>query len=242
MSGRTVLVTGGARRVGAAIARRLARGGARLAIHYHGSDAAARNLAAEIGGGAMAFGADLSYADGPGELLDACARGGMSPDAVVHAAASFLHKPLAATTAEEWDAVMALNLRSLFLLAREYQAQRGERGGQLVAIADSGARELWPGYLAHCVSKAGVLVLVQARAKSMAPRYRVNAVVPGPVLLPEGVSETEREAIRRRTLLGRLGEPSHVAQAVEFLLTCDYATGAILDVTGGAHLWRADQG
>src|SRR5436190_8567847 len=92
MSGRTVLVTGGARRVGAAIARRLARGGARLAIHYHGSDAAARNLAAEIGGGAMAFGADLSYADGPGELLDACARGGMSPDAVVHAAASFLHK------------------------------------------------------------------------------------------------------------------------------------------------------
>ena len=87
-----------------------------------------------------------------------------------------------------------------------------------------------------------MLTLVQALAKAMAPKFRVNAVVPGPVLLPEGVSEVEREAIRGRTLLGRLGEPRHVAEAVDFLLSCDYATGAILDVTGGAHLWRSEKG
>src|SRR5690348_3339653 len=113
LRGRTVLVTGGARRVGAAIARRLASTGARLAIHFYGSDGDARNLIEEIGGGAAAFQADLSSVDGPVALLDACARKGMSPDAVVHAAASFLRRPLATTTAAEWDAVMALNLRSL---------------------------------------------------------------------------------------------------------------------------------
>lgn len=237
-----MLVTGGARRVGAAIARRLAGRGARVAVHYHRSEESARRLAAALGGGSEVFHADLGSAHGPGELLAACEQRGLSPDAIVHAAASFLRRPLARTTAEEWDAVMALNLRSLFLLARDYAARRGERGGQIVAIADSGARELWTGYLAHCVSKAGVLVLVQALAKALAPGFRVNAVVPGPVLLPDGVTDADRQAIRRRTLLGRLGEPRHVAQAVEFLLTCDYATGTLLDVTGGAHLWRADQG
>jgi len=240
--GTCVLVTGGAHRVGAEIARHLARRGARVAVHYHGSAAAALELTDELAHGARAFRADLSTPDGPGALLAACEQDGMSPDAVVHAAASFLRRPLATTTAEEWDGVMALNLRALFLLARDYGSLRGGRGGQIVAIADSGARELWPGYLAHCVSKAGVLTLVQALAKAMAPKFRVNAVVPGPVLLPEGVSSAEREAIRGRTLLGRLGEPRHVAEAVEFLLACDYATGAILDITGGAHLWRSEKG
>src|SRR5690349_17266630 len=103
--GSCVLVTGGARRVGAEIARHLARRGARVALQYHGSAAAALKLADELGSGAKAFRADLSTADGPGELLAACERDGMSPDALVHAAASFLHRPLATTTAEDWDGV-----------------------------------------------------------------------------------------------------------------------------------------
>lgn len=238
LDGRCVLVTGASRRVGAAISRRLAARGARLAIHYHASAVPAEALASELGNGARAFGADLSAPGGPQELLKACAAAGMSPDALVHAAASFLRRPLSETTVEDWDAVMALNLRALFLLAREYAALRGSQGGQIVAIADSGARELWPGYFAHCVSKAAVLSLVQALAKSMAPGFRVNAVIPGPVLAPDGTSPEQLRAIGERTLLKRMGEPRHVAQAVEFLLTCDYATGALLDVTGGAHLWR----
>ncbi len=234
---RCVLVTGGAHRVGAAIARRLAAGGARIAIHFHGSEEPARRLAEELPG-ARCFQADLSRANAPQALLGDCAAAGMSPDAIVHAAASFLNRPLASTTSDDWDAVMALNLRAFFLLARDYEALRGEAGGQMVAIADSGARELWPGYLAHCVSKAALLDLVQALAKAMAPRFRVNAVVPGPVLPPDGTDAEEAKRLAARTLLGRIGKPDDVARAVEFLLDSDYATGAIVDVTGGAHLWR----
>ncbi|MEO8503227.1 MAG: SDR family oxidoreductase [Acidobacteriota bacterium] len=242
LRGRTVLVTGGARRVGAAIARRLAARGARVAIHYHSSAREADALVEELGRGAASFQADLSSPTGPGNLLSRCADVGLSPDAIVQSAASFLKLPLAETTAEQWDAVMAMNLRALFLLARDYGDLRGPQGGQIVAIADSGAHELWPAYFAHCVSKAAVLSLVRALAKAMAPGFRVNAVVPGPVLAPDGTPDSQLAAIAERTLLGRMGEPRHVAQAVEFLLTCDYATGAVVDITGGAHLWRRPGG
>lgn len=238
LAGHCVLVTGAARRVGAVIARRLVARGARVVIHYHHAAEDALALADELGPAATTCRADLSADDGPRALIAGCVTGGHAPDAIVHAAASFLRRTLSETTAAEWDAVMALNLRSLFLLAQAYQEARSGEGGQIVAIADSGARELWPGYLAHCVAKAGVLTLTQALAKAMAPSFRVNAVVPGPVLLPPGTSDEEAERIAGRTLLGRLGHAEHVAQAVEFLLTCDYATGAVVDVTGGAHLWR----
>src|SRR5262249_33037749 len=125
---RCVLVTGASRRVGAAIARRLAAGGARVAVHYHGAGGAAEALVAALGSSAGAFGADLSTAEGPAALLRAATAAGYSPDAIVHAAASFFKGTLAETSAGQWDAVMALNLRSLFLLARAYATERGELG------------------------------------------------------------------------------------------------------------------
>jgi len=248
LAGRTVLVTGGARRVGAAISRHLAERGARVLIHYHGSEEEARRLVVDLadlaslaslpGGGAACFSADLASPEGPSALLAACEAAGESPDAVVHGAASFVNKGLFETTAGDWDRIFALNLRAFFLLAQEHARRRGERGGDLIAICDSAAYELWPGYLAHSVAKAAVIPLVKALAKALAPRFRVNGVVPGPVLPPEGTPESELAAIRERTLLKRLGDPRHVAQAVEFLLACDYATGSVVEVTGGSHLWR----
>lgn len=241
LAGRTVLVTGGARRVGEAISRHLAVRGARVLIHYHGSEEEARRLAASLASlpaGAACFGADLASPEGPAALLAACEAAGESPDALVHGAASFLNKGLFETTAGDWDRVFALNLRAFFLLAKEHARRRGERGGDLIAICDSAAYELWPGYLAHSVAKAAVIPLVKALAKALAPRFRVNGVVPGPVLPPDDMPESELAAIRERTLLKRLGDPRHVAQAVEFLLVCDYATGSIVEVTGGSQLWR----
>jgi len=184
--------------------------------------------------------ADLSSTTGAEALLEEATRisEGRSPDIVVHAAASFLRRPFLETTAEDWDAVHALNTRAFFLLARGLAARRAGKGGDLIAIADAAALELWPGYLAHSVSKAALLALVRALAKALAPDFRVNAVVPGPVLLPDGTPPEEADAIRSRTLLGRLGSPSHVAQAVRFLLECDYTTGAAIEVTGGSNLWR----
>ncbi|HEX2165375.1 MAG TPA: SDR family oxidoreductase, partial [Thermoanaerobaculia bacterium] len=149
-------------------------------------------------------------------------------------------------------AVFALNLRAFFLLAQGFARRHGAAGAGepaaesgdaaadrcLIALSDSGAYELWTGYAAHCVAKAALLPLVQLLAKALAPAVRVNAVIPGPVLPPDDSSPEELAAIARRTLLRRLGDPADVARAVAFLLDSRYATGTLLEVTGGAHLWR----
>jgi pteridine reductase len=238
LAGRTVLVTGGAHRVGGAISRRLAAQGARVLVHFHGSEREAEELAAALPHGGRALGADLADADGAARLLAAAAEAGETPDSLVHAAASFEHRTLAETTAADWDRIVAVNLRAFFLLARELARLRGERGGALVVISDAGALELWPGYLAHCVAKAALTPLVKGLAKALAPAFRVNGVIPGPVLPPPGTPEAERRAMAARTLLGRLGEPEDVASAVSFLLGAGYVTGAMLEVTGGSQLWR----
>jgi pteridine reductase len=235
-------VTGGAHRVGGAISRHLGDLGARIVVHFHQSAGEARELAAQLPGGSLAAGADLGAPDGPRRLLAACAAADRLPDAVVHAAASFLGRPLLATTAEEWDAVQALNLRAFFLLAQEMARRRDSLGGDLVAIGDAAGLELWPEYLAHSVAKAALIPLVKALAKSLAPAFRVNGVIPGPVLPPPGAGAAEIDRMRERTLLKRLGDPSDVALAVEFLLRCQFATGSWVEVTGGSQLWRGRTG
>jgi pteridine reductase len=238
LTGRSVLVTGGAHRVGGAISRHLAARGARVVVHYHRSEAEARALVAALPAGGACFAADLSRPEGPGDLLAAAAAAGERLDALVHTAASFLARPLLETSIEDWDRVMALNLRSTFLLAQEIGRRWSSGGGDLVVIGDAGGVELWTGYFAHTVAKAALIPMVKALAKALAPRIRVNGVMPGPVLPPAGTSEEELARIRERTLLKRLGDPLHVAQAVEFLLICDYATGSWVEVTGGSQLWR----
>ncbi|MBV8203020.1 MAG: SDR family oxidoreductase [Acidobacteria bacterium] len=231
-------MTGGAHRVGGAISRYLGARGARILVHYHHHAELAAELVAALPAGGAALGADLADPDGPRRLFEACSAAGEKPGAVVHAAASFLHRPLLETGAADWDAVQALNLRAFFLLAQELVRARGELGGDLVAIGDAAAFELWSGYLAHSVAKAALIPLVKGLAKALAPRYRVNGVIPGPVLAPPGTPPEELERMRQQTLLKRLGDPDDVAQAVEFLLRCDFATGSWVEVTGGSQLWR----
>ncbi len=234
----TVLVTGGAHRVGGEISRHLGRLGAKVLVHYHRSAWEATDLVASLPAGGAAFCADLTDPAGPKRLLDLCAAAGELPDVIVHSAASFLNRPLLATSVADWDGAQALNVRSFFLLAQELARRRGDRGGVLIAIGDSAALELWTGYLAHAVSKAALIPLVKGLARALAPHYRVNGVIPGPVLPVDQTPPAELEKIRERTLLKRLGSPAHIAQAVEFLLRCDYVTGAWIEVTGGSQLWR----
>lgn len=238
LTGRKILVTGGAHRVGGAISRHLGRLGARVLVHAHRSNEEASRLVSELPAGGATFTADLSLPDGARRLFDSCGEAGELPDGVVHASASFLRRPVLDTSAEAWDAVMALNLRAFFLLSQELVRRRGEQGGDLIAIGDSGALELWTGYLVHCVAKAALIPLVRALAKAYAPAFRVNGVIPGPVLAPDGTPPDELERMSDRTLLKRLGRPENVAEAVAFLLTCDFATGSWVEVTGGSQLWR----
>jgi pteridine reductase len=240
LASEVVLVSGGAHRLGEAIVRAVAAAGARVVVHYHRSEGAAQRLVAELGEGtAIAAAADLSTATGPRTLLRAAAQREFEVTAIVHSAANFVAADPLALDAAGWDEVFALNLRAFYLLAQALVRERRGRGGQLLAVSDAGAIEHWTRHLAHGVSKAALLALVNSLAKALAPGYRVNAVVPGPVLPPAGTSAEETRRIAARTLLQRIGTPEDVAEAAAFLLGNPFCTGTTLEVTGGSHLWRS---
>ncbi len=236
--GHLVLVTGGARRIGGVVSRHLGALGARVAVHCHTSEHTAQELVSELPAGSFVLQADLATADGASRIYRELDRRAESPDLFVHCAASFVRADLEASDAAIWDHALALNLRSFALVAREMVRRREASGGVMVAIADAAGVELWPNYLAHSVAKAGLIALVKSMARGLGPAFRVNAVVPGPVLPPEETTATERSAMEERTLVKRLGSPQDVARAVEFLVLTDFVTGASIHVTGGSELWR----
>lgn len=238
LSGETILVTGGAHRVGAAISRRLAELGARVVVHYYRKKESAEVLAGSLPFGGRAFGADLTKPKGPHGLFALCADAGERVTGLVHSAASFVRHEPEAVTVGEWDEIFALNLRSFFFLAQELVAVDAGGIASLVAISDAAALELPSAYLPHSVAKAALVPLVRSLAKALAPRYRVNGVIPGPVLVPEGTSGEEKASMAKRTLLKRLGTPEDVAEAVAFLMGATFTTGSFIEVTGGSSLWR----
>ena len=245
LSRRAALVTGGAQRLGRAIALALAGEGASIALHYGTSAGAARQTAAEIaalGVEVETFQADLADPSHIAGLIDAVAARFGRLDVLVNSAASFRKQTFGDISADDWDRVMAVNLRAPFLLSQA--AARLMRSGErdapaLIAnIADLSGIHPWAGYAHHAVSKAGLIHLTKIAARELAPEIRVNAVVPGPVLPPPGVDEAspEWQQIAGRTPLGRTGEPDDIARAVVFLAQSDFITGAILPVDGGEGL------
>jgi len=231
---RRALVTGAAVRVGREIALELARAGADLVVHYRSSEVPARATAEEIR--ALGVACDLVRGDlaDPADL-ERVATQCAGVDVLVNSASIFPRTPLADVTIEEWDGIHAANLRAPFFLARTIGLAMKERGrGVIVNITDWSAERPYTGYLPYCASKAGLVALSKGLARALAPEVRVNAVAPGPVMLPEDMSEAEREVVLRRTPLQREGSPEDVARAVRFLVeTADFTTGASLAVDGG---------
>lgn len=239
LRGTAALVTGAGRRLGQAIAVGLARAGCDVAVHYHGSADGAAATAREIGALRCRAGllrADLSDAAAARGLADQAARALGRLDVVVNSAALLVRQPVETVTPESWDATLDLNLRAAFFVAQGAipHLRRAKGGGKIVNLADVAAFEPWPAYVPHCVSKAGVVMLTQALARALAPDVAVNAVAPGPVLLPEAWDEETRDHFRETTPLRRLGEPADVVAAVRFLLEgSDFVTGTVLVVDGG---------
>jgi pteridine reductase len=237
--GRRALVTGGAVRVGRSICLALGRAGYRVAVHYRTSrgDAAAtvRELK-RVGAEPVALRADLSQ---PEEIDAMFAQvdeqlGGL--DLLVNGAAIFPRQEALDVTVAEWEQVFALNVRAAFQCSQE-AARRMAEGSSIVNITDTGADEAWPSYVTYIASKAALTSVTRGLARAWAPKIRVNAVAPGPVLLPEADSSPEdEEAAARRTVLGRVGSPEDVAQAVLFLDNAPYVTGEVVRVDGGHHL------
>lgn len=234
-SPKTALVTGGARRVGAAFTRALAARGYRVAIHYRSGAAEARAVATEVGGGAQAYPADLAQAGAAAALVAEVARDMGPLDVVVNSASNFYKVPFREVTEELWDEVLAVNLRAPFFIAQSAAAVMRE-GGSIVNMADLAAFETWPEYMPHGISKAGVVQMTRALARELAPRIRVNAIAPGLVLAPEDMSDAEAERYAASTPLRRNGSPADVVRALEYLIDAPFVTGDVLFVDGGRHV------
>jgi len=237
LSGRIALVTGAGRRLGQAMARALASRGMTVAIHHHRSGAGATALRDEItaaGGRAACFAADLTDAAAAAELPRRVVAelGGL--DVLVNSAAVMHRVSFEDTTPALYDAVLSLNLRSVFFCTQGAAPALRAAGGKVVNLADLSGLEAWPGFAAHSVSKAGVVMLTRVLARALAPEVTVNAIAPGAVLVPEEYDVDERERLARTTPLGRLGTPSDATAALLYLLEGgDYVTGEVLVVDGG---------
>lgn len=237
---RVALVTGAGQRVGRAIALELAAEGWQLAVHYHASAQGAQETVAEIeraGGVAAAFQADLRDPEACAALVSAVAARFGALDALVNSAAGMERSPIGETTAEQFDAIIALNLRAPFLLSQA-AAAAFRPGGVIVNIADHMAEEPWPGYAVHGISKAGVVALTRHLAAALAPKVRVNAVAPGFVLPPPDMPREVGDRLIAETPLQRAGTPHDVAAAVRYLLDAEFVTGETLHVDGGRRVRR----
>ena len=236
LRGKVALVTGAARRVGAAIARALAAKGMDIAVHYGSSASEARQVVTELralGVGAEGFSADLTDVAAAQGLAGRVVAHFGRLDVVVNSAANMIEGPVDSVTPEVWDEVMGLNLRAPFFVTQGALPALRAAKGKVVNIADLAGLEPWPRYVAHCTSKAGVVMLTKSLARALAPDIMVNAVAPGAVLLPDEWDDAARKHFAETTPLKRLGSPEDVAQAVVYLLEADYVTGEVLVVDGG---------
>ncbi len=237
LSGQVALVTGGAVRVGRAIALGLASAGAHLVIHYHRSADAAQETVSEArqrGVEAVALPANLANSKEALALARAAEDYFGRVDIIVHSASPFVRASLSETTPEIWCQVLGVLVDGFFILARELTPGMVARGeGGIVVILDRGTFDPWPDFLAHSVGKSALWALVRNLAVELAPHVRVNGIVPGPVLPPPDYPEEDQARIAQGTLLGRWGDPQDVVEAVLFLLRSDYITGEALFVDGG---------
>lgn len=240
-----ILITGAARRVGAAIARTLHGAGADVVLHYRSATGAAESLAAELNAArpasVLCVRGDLAHDGEPARIAaDTLAAFGRL-DGLVNNASSFFPTVLGEIDEAAWSDLIGSNLKGPLFLTQALAPALRERGGAIVNILDIHAERPLAGYALYCAAKAGLLGLTRALAVELAPQVRVNGVSPGPIEWPEDgqFPPPEREAIVSDTLLGREGRPEDIAGAVRYLLLdAPYVTGQILAVDGGrsAHL------
>jgi pteridine reductase len=242
LKGKTALVTGAGKRVGREIALTLARRGANVVVHYHTSGADARRLVAEIktlGVNALAVQADQTNARQVRAAVSQALRHFGTLDCLIASAAVFRRTSFTKLTEEDWDFHIDANLKGPFLFALEVGRQM--KAGKMIFFSDWAAIRPYRNYLPYLVSKAGIICLTKALAKELAPGVQVNAIAPGPVLLPEDFPAAERRKVINATLVKRLGSPQDIVNAVLFLIEgSDFVTGHVLVVDGGRLLGRTD--
>ena len=234
-----VLITGGARRVGAEIARTLHASGANILIHYRSSASAATALADEFNGirarSAAIFAAHLLNADAPDKLIAATLLEFGRLDILINNASSFYPTPIGQITLPQWDDLIGSNLKAPLFLAQAAAPSLRAQRGLIINMIDIHALRPLKAHLVYSAAKAGLAMLTRSLARELGPEIRVNGIAPGPVLWPEGEMDEElKSAIIAKTALKRHGTPQDIARTALFLAKdAPYITGQIIAVDGG---------
>ena len=237
------LVTGAARRIGAAIARRLHAEGYDVALHYRGAAAEMQALVAELesvrAGSTLSLQADLAEFDRLPELVARTIGRFGRLDALVNNASAFFPTPLGAINPAQWETLFAANARAPLFLSQAAAPHLRAAHGAIVNLVDIHAERPLRDHVVYGMSKAALVYMTRALARELAPEVRVNAVAPGAILWPETDGDDTSEAAARRlvlsrTPLGRIGTPQEIAESVRWLLRdASYVTGQVLRVDGG---------
>lgn len=237
------IVTGGAKRVGAAIVRDLAAHGWAVAVHYNRSAQDADDLVADIraaGGRAVALGADLADEEAVGRLVPATVAALGPPNLLVNNASVFRYDHILDHSRESWDVHMAANLRAPVVLIRAFaEALPPGRPGNVVNLLDQRIWNPTPHFMSYTVSRAGLWMLTKTLAMALAPRIRVNAIGPGPTLKSEFQTDEQFEKQWQAIPLARPTDPAEIAATVRFLAGAPAITGQMIALDGGEHLGYA---
>ena len=246
LQGKTVLITGGAKRIGREIALTLAKRGAAVIVHYRNSRQKAQDLQKQIRdlrGECFIVQADFFSRSGPvlpaiTGFLREVYRTVPAVDVLVNNASLFYPTPIEKISEKDWDELMTVNLKAPFFLARQIGLRMKQEGaGKIINLVDWTATSPRARYVPYAVSKAGLIAATQGLAKNLAPEVQVMGIAPGPILPAEHASPEEREAVRKKSLLKRYGDPKDIAEAVRFLIEgTDFMTGTVMTIDGGASL------
>lgn len=237
-----MLITGAARRIGAALARGFHTEGANVCIHFHRSASEAEQLRDELNrvrsGSAIAAGADLLDLDTLPRLIGQTLSAFGRLDVLINNASTFYPTPLGSVTAGQWDDLVGTNLRAPLFLAQAATDALRNAQGLILNLIDIHAQRPLPEHPVYSTAKAGLIMLTRSLARELGPEVRVNGIAPGPILWPEGgLDDTLKQEIIDKTLLKRSGSPADIVRtALFFAKDAPYVTGQILAVDGGRSL------
>jgi len=238
LSGKVALVTGAGKRLGRAVALRLAEEGADVAVHYGTSAKEAAEVVGKIEEmvqRAVAIRADLRSVDEIRRMMLEVGNELGRLDLLVNSAANFLPGSLISTTEEVWHASLDTNVKAPFFVSQAAVPMLRRSKGAIVNFSDTSGVLGWPGFIGHSVAKAGVINLTKSLAKALAPEVRVNAIAPGTITMPGDPPEWEQEFVKLAPLK-KTGRPVDIADAVVFLATAEFLTGHTLMLDGGRTL------
>jgi len=244
MAQAVAFITGGARRIGASIAKQLHQQGYNLVLHYNRSEDAAKQLAQALNAlrpdSVKILQCDLNDTEQLATLGQRVINCWARLDLLVNNASAFYPTPLQTCTDEQWDELINSNLKAPFFLSKQLAESLKHSNGVIINLIDIHAQRALTGYPIYSIAKAGLQMMTISLAKELAPQVRVNGIAPGPIMWPEqdaALSEEDKQEVIGKTLLKRSGRPEDIAQAVLFLSQQSFITGQILAVDGGKSLY-----